>query len=279
MIPAVADAGVKGCTHPKGGAMEMKSETGREENLPLIRLALCLLVGSWSVLPAPAPAAPAVEHINIFAICDGQAGVALGLCHGAVMLECDGLNAGTDKCLALEERFKNLTGLQDVPWVYRTYPSHVFTTNRYSFLDLETGVDCMDDNGILHPACPGDVWTAFDGSEPPEYLNPWRLLAGTICDAAGTVFAEFAFLDGVPMDNVSPEDIDNATFGHGPNDDNFMPVFDFDDTAIVRTCSGNFFKIGYFTCYEPESPWTQCNNYSLPSNSMQFVYRLLRAAP
>lgn len=244
-----------------------------------------LLGAAWLMLLADTSVAEPVKVCEAncppnFAICDGQTGVALGLCNGAVAHECHDTNANTDACLRLKERFQILTGQQDVPWIYAYYPVQSYTAGGGS-VDLETGIQCLDPTGVNPPMCVGDLEVGFDGTEPPAYLNPFRLVAMPCPppEQSSMVFEEYAFLDGAAFATVSPPAIDSATFTSAATDYGYMPVFDAGDTAILHTCAGNYFKVGLLTCNLVDSPWTQCNDTGLPDWSVRFYYQLLRRAP
>lgn len=253
---------------------------------PVARMAYCLIAAAWLMSLPMATVAQMVNHVCVdcpnFAICDGQTGVALGLCNGAVALRCDGVNASTDACVALEDRFQRLTGQQDFPWIYAYYPVQSYTSiYGGGSVDLETGVQCLDPTNVTPPMCIGDVEVAFDGTEPPPYPTPYRLVV-TGCpppEQSAMLFEEYAFLDGAAFATVSPSAIDSATFTSGENDYGYMPVFDAGDTAILHTCAGNYFKVGLLTCNVQDSTWPQCNDTSLPDHSARFHYQLLRRAP
>ena len=191
---------------------------------------LGLLTGVAWLLALPSASYAAGTVRDDFWVCDGLTGVALGLCNGAAASRCLKENAGTAICLAMEERYRRLTGKQDVPWIYLNYPVQSAVVDDGQYIDLETGQLLVDSSGILvGPRGAMDLGTAFDGTEPPVYLNPFRLLASPItCSEPGDPRygqpLDYAFLNGTPFGAVSPSTIDGTTFVSGVGDAQFMPV-------------------------------------------------------
>jgi hypothetical protein len=55
-----------------------------------------------------------------------------------------------------------------------------------------------------------------------------------------------------------------------------LPHMDGNDTLIVRTCAGNYLKLGNQTCNYPGSEWPQCKDPNLPENWMKIDYQMIR---
>jgi hypothetical protein len=255
----------------------------------VVRIVVCGLgVACASFTASTSVAADVVRHLCVdncppnFAVCDGQAGVALGLCNGAVASECNGINAGSKTCVALETRFVELTGSVDVPWIYANYPVQSITTGlSYQRFDLETGLLCVDPTGVWHPICPyiADLQSVADlNNASVTSPNPYTLSAQTCLNGDDPRFGqtvEWALLEGVPFADVGPALIETSVF-HTASDQ--IPPLRTADTLIVRTCADNYFKVGQFTCYLADSEWTMCSDTAPPSDSMRVNYRLLRPA-
>lgn len=263
--------------------MKTQNRSIKNGRLSAIQRSGLMIAGVWIALSADMLSAQTVRHATDphgFYLCDGQAGVALGLCNGAVALECQGANAGTDKCLALEERFKTLTGQQDVPWVYQNYPINSYVGP--GGVDLETGIQMYDPTNVNPPRCCWDIEAGWEFNRPIGQ-NPTNFLASACppTEQDFLTFEEYVLLDGVPFTAVTPQDIDSSTFT-SPVDDAglYMPVLDHGDSAILHTCAGNYFKIGRVTCNLLDSGWNSyCNDPELPDGAVRFYYQLLRRAP
>jgi hypothetical protein len=106
-------------------------------------------------------------------------------------------------------------------------------------IDLETGTLCAD-NG-LPGICPtSDLVFAFDVTQPS---NPTVLVQQFRAQIAFLPNVPFAAVDGTAVANglVFTDEVQHVPFG--PN-----------DTAVIHTPEGNYFKVGLALCFLPEYP-------------------------
>ncbi len=136
-------------------------------------------------------------------------------------------------------------------------------------IDLETGQTCGSLVGLPSPApCPSSVFPdlhfAFNATRP----NP-TVLFQRDGEIAMLIGVPFAAVDSVAVTNgvVLSEDLQDVPFG--PN-----------DTAILHTIEGNYFKVGLALCYWPASdgvPGCAPVTSSTPGTyGVRFQYQQLR---
>lgn len=246
--------------------------------------------GAWSIDAVAAP--------PDFSICDGQAGVALGLCHGGVAVGCADSKAGTQACQDIEGRYRTVTGGQDAPWISARYPVHTLSIDVGTQVDLESGVlsyppllKPVDETDI--PSCGSinacdqadlfaDVWKEMAGDSG----NPFFFWQKTCTDPSEPGFGgapEYVVLRDAPFGTVTSTNIDQTVFLQAEYEPNkwgaVMPHLRKNDTLIVHTCAGNYFKVGNQVCNFPGSAYPQCDDPSLAEWWTRFDYQMLRAAP
>lgn len=188
-------------------------------------------------------------------LCDGLTGVARGLCSAASALGCGESAKHQKQCDALADKYEQRTGLPP-PWEEPVYPSQTATLAfDADVFDLETGELCEDallgeaacnDNDVTSARPPNDFWIAYDFGAP----NPAMLVHNQDCGSLAT--PEIAFLDGVPFSSVDSSVLSTLAF----QVDLIAFPFDPDDTIVLRTCDGYFFKIGNARCNDDFS--SQC---------------------
>lgn len=192
------------------------------------------------------------------AMCDGLSGVARGLCKAASALGCEQPGKHQKQCDILAEKYEAQTGLPP-PWEEPVYPSQTVTLAfDYDVIDLETGTlcddalavpaGCNDPEGIaIRP--PNDFWIAYMFGE----ANPAVLFHNQDCGSS-TATPGIAFLEGTPFHSVDSSVLPSLTFDVGL----VASPFDPDDTIVLRTCDGNYFKIGNPRCNDGQSD--QCTS-------------------
>ena len=230
-----------------------------------------------------------------FSICAGQAGVALGLCNGGVAAGCASSDGGTEACLNIEDQYRKLTGGQEAPWIIVQYPIHAIAMHFGVGLDLETGVMSISSGLAVDSSdfpscstvsnCRAIDLTAYVVDEPNQQVgDPFQFLQGTCTDPTESGYGgvpQYALLEGVQFSNVGQASIDTATFQEAPLyalNYGLVPAFGASDTVIVRTCAGNYFKVGNATCNYPEPEWPACTDVSLPEYWAGYDYQMLRSA-
>jgi hypothetical protein len=134
-------------------------------------------------------------------------------------------------------------------------------------VDLESGQirDCFIDPLSCDHQPPFDLRFAFNAGRS----NPTVLFQTRWC---GSFSPEIAFLDGTIFSSVTVADIPNLTFTTSLID---VP-FDPDDTIVLHTCDGNYFKIGNAICnaYDPTS-YPDCSDPNTPIGTVTADYQLL----
>lgn len=235
-----------------------------------------------------------------FSICDGQAGVGLGLCRGGIAAGCDGANGGTEACLAIEANYRQISGGNEPPWIDSGYPVNTISLEIPYGIDLESGEVTYDASHVLianpsHPACQTtgtcgatdltvDVWREMAGdSGNPFYFFQDRCTAPDEPGYGGV--PEYVLLRSVPFAEVRNSTIDSVVFSQAPFNGGWwgpLPNLGSNDTLIVHTCAGNYFKVGNQKCNYPDaagSEWPMCKEPDLPVYWTQFDYQMLRPVP
>ena len=140
----------------------------------------------------------------------------------------------------------------------------------YDEVDLETGQTCGSPVGLPPaPPCSGsispDLHFAFNALAP----NPTALFQQSGARISMLIGVPFAAVDAVAITNglVFTEELQDTPFG--PN-----------DTAILHTIEGNYFKVGLALCYWPASDgYPGCAPVASPTPGtygVRFQYQQLR---
>ncbi len=164
----------------------------------------------------------------------------------------------------------NLVNVSFAGYTEGASPVQTATMEYYDRIDLETGFIDTDCDFLI---CEDDLdfWFAFNALRS----NPAVLFQVQFCPNGGFQ-PEIAFLDSVPFDLVADADIDSLVFTTSLVD---SPL-DNDDTVVLRTCDGNFFKIGNAECNTGQPDvYTECLSPNTPEWTVRFDYELLRTAP
>jgi hypothetical protein len=230
-----------------------------------------------------------------FSICDGRAGVALGLCQGGVAAGCAGSDGGTEACVKIEGKYRSLTDGQEAPWISSRYPVNAAQMHHDLGLDLETGAlsnapgaeNLSDYPGCLEIGnCASIDLIAHEVKEPYSGVdNAFQFLQATCTDSSEPGYGgapEFALIRGTAFSEVGQASIDTASFEQAPAymlNYGLVPPIGSGDSLIVRTCAGNYFKVGNATCNFPEPEWPACNDPTLPEYWVGYDYQMLRPAP
>ncbi len=201
--------------------------------------------------------------------CGDLSGSEHGLCQAAEALGCS--PASTSKaCERIAETYVKQTG-EAPPWLDPSaYPVLAATPRYYEYLDLETGTTCTDSYLVECDALPTpyDLYFAFH-----SFMDPPSIPVQEFCS---TSRSEIAFLDEVPFSAVTAADIAGATFVTTIVNQSL----DSDDTVLIHTCDGNYFKVGAATCradaYEPEYVYEECTDDTIPDLSVRLRYQRLR---
>jgi hypothetical protein len=242
----------------------------------------------WTDVAVPAP--------TDFAVCDGQAGVALGLCRGGIAAGCAGAGGGTEACLAIESNYRQMSGGDEAPWIKTVYPVNTIAVVVGVGLDLESGVAAYDPGVVKYenPSFP-DCFTTGTCAATDLTADYWEERAGdsgnpmyfyqtacTVPDEPGYGgVPEYVVLRNVAFAGVSNATIDAATFVQASFERWWSPVPNLgcNDTLIVHTCAGNYFKVGNQKCNYPGAEWPMCKDEDLPEYWTRFDYQMLRQAP
>lgn len=212
-------------------------------------------------------------------VCDGLTGLARGLCAAATALGCGVSTKHQKQCDVLAARYETLTGLPP-PWEEPVYPSNSATLRfDYDVFDLETGTLC--DYALLSGAAcngfdtstilpPNDFWVEHVTGEP----NPAVLIQNQDCGGSSAYTPGIIFLDGVPFGSVDASILSDPTtpsFETGIVTTPFGP----DDTIVLLTCEGNYFKIGNARCNDGVSslcqdPGTTINTFKVDYERLVF---------
>ncbi|HET8948101.1 MAG TPA: hypothetical protein VFQ07_14080, partial [Candidatus Polarisedimenticolia bacterium] len=134
-------------------------------------------------------------------------------------------------------------------------------------VDLETGQTCGSPVGLppsCFPSVSPDLTFAFNAFR----TNPTVLFQQPGVQMALLIGVPFAAVDAVAVTNgiVLTEDLQDVPFG--PN-----------DTAILHTVEGNYFKVGLALCYWPETdvpPGCVPVAYPTGTYGVRFQYQQLR---
>jgi hypothetical protein len=179
-------------------------------------------------------------------MCDGLKGAAKGFCTAAAALGCGAPTKHQKQCDALGDKFETLTG-QLPPWEKPVDPppppppvlTLMYDTDAF---DLEAGTLCEDalgapcnmgETGFFQS--PNDFTMSLDVQYPNEAIFVPVLACVPPVNNVGV-----AFLAGTPFAAV-----DSSILGMVEFLENVLEVpFDAGDTIVLRTCEGNFFKIG-----------------------------------
>lgn len=232
-------------------------------------------------------------------MCDGLAGVALGLCRGGVAAGCAGEGGGTMACLVIEGNYRDVSGGVEAPWLAPQYPVIRVALRTWAGIDLESGnvayAEGMKTTDTSFDYCHSDdSCNALDIVPDESYYygsaegNPFLFLQrGCLSpDEPGYgVDPEFVILRDTAFEAVGSAAIDSAVFQQtvfgapGPFRHGVLPQLGTNDTLIVHTCAGNYFKVGNQTCNFPGSDWAACGDPNLPEYWTGIDYQLLRSGP
>lgn len=234
---------------------------------------LCL--AGWPGLSYSAP--------DGFGLCDGQTGVALGLCQGGVAAGCAGATASVMACSKIEDKYFSATGGYDAPWIYLHYPVQTLSGSVPNQIDLETGQIAGQDGiypPMFHLIQDLDVYFWDQDDSHPNDI-PWTLRTFGCFDSNDPrQTARYAVLPGIAFASVTTASIGSATFVEATAPNILLPTLEAGDTVIWNTCRDNYFKIGNMSCfeYEAERVHLPCNDETLPDFSWKVEYQLLSPA-
>jgi hypothetical protein len=185
--------------------------------------------------------------------CTGLSGAAKGLCNAAVAAGCTTGTGSATACQAIADAYVATVG-STPPWL--TSSTNVFLRFEIDYLDLETGGTCFGENPAtsLCTVPPNDLHLGFNATQ----TNPTVLVQVQICEVEPLRLSEIAHLDGRSFDTVTSADIATSTF----TTDIVDVPFDSDDTVILLTCDGSYFKIGNAQCFvsDPTSLYPACSD-------------------
>lgn len=189
-----------------------------------------------------------------------------------VELPGSGINNDAQKQTAIA---RTTDAIIDVEAAITEVESHLSETATLSYgtecLDLETGTIFTEAFG-----CQNDqfLWEAYDFEINFEesWSNPTVLVQNQYGYPS---WALISFLDGVPFSDVSAADIPLLVF----SPDLVEVAFDNDDTIVLFTKEGNYFKIGNPICNTSGTEWPTCQNPATPLWTATFDYEQLVAMP
>jgi len=234
-----------------------------------------------------------------FSMCDGQSGVALGLCHGGVAAGCSASDGGTEACLAIEQKYRTVTGGDEAPWISIRYPVNTLRLDIWVGADLESGsVGYFLGVKVLDPSFPyceeinscdvidllPDLWEEAAGDSGNPFLF-WQVSCTNPSEPGYGGVPEYVVLHDVPFGDVTGSDIDSLAFVTATFEPAYgraiaeLPHLRHSDTLVVHTCAGNYFKVGNQTCNYPGSSFPVCQDTNLPEYWTQVDYQMLRQAP
>jgi hypothetical protein len=206
-------------------------------------------------------------------MCDGLTGLQRGLCSAATALGCGQSTKHQKQCDVLAARYEKLTGLPP-PWEEPVYPSQsVILSFDTDAVDVETGTVCtVFVDGV---ACNDSDTTTM---RPPYVFgfvrvegepNPAVLFHNQDCGIGSSNTPGIAFLDGTPFGSVDSSVLATLTL---ENDLIALPL-DPDDTVVLRTCDGNYFKVGNARCNDGVSD--ACQSPDTGINTVKVDYERL----
>jgi hypothetical protein len=234
-----------------------------------------------------------------FSICDGRTGVALGLCNGGVAAGCNGSTGGTAACLAIEERYRTVTGGNEPPWIIVAYPIIRVSLDLWAGLDLESGevgyAEGMKrvDPSLIPYCYENDSCRALDlvpdfselnGLEAGNPFVFWQRGCSDPSEPGIGGEPEYVVLANLAFEDVTSANIDGAVFRMAAFEQwvvpmGLLPQLGSNDTLIIHTCAGNYFKLGNQSCNYPESDWEDCSDQNLPAYWMGIDFQMLRQVP
>jgi hypothetical protein len=209
-------------------------------------------------------------------LCEGLSGVARGLCSAASALGCGESTKHQRQCDMLADKYEQQTGLPP-PWEEPVYPSQSATLAfDFDAFDLETGTLCedalvsavecnaFDATSTIRP--PNDFWIAYMSGE----TNPAMLVHNLDCGEGSSSTPAIAFLEGTPFGSVDSSILSTIELGTDP----VVAPLDPDDTVVLRTCDGFFFKIGNMVCNDGTGEG-QCQSGEVGLNTVRVDYERL----